>query len=499
MYYLGYDIGSSSIKAALVDSETNNCISIGQFPKVEMEISSLSPGWAEQDPEMWWTNLIAATEELLTNQPKEISSNVVGIGISYQMHGLVLVDEDQLPIRPSIIWCDSRAVETGNAALRNIGEDICYSRLLNSPGNFTASKLKWVKENEPASYERIHKIMLPGDYIGMKLTGEIITTPSGLSEGILWDFVEQKPASFIYEEFGINESMIPNVLNSFSLQGNLSKSSAQTLRLPIGIPVAYRGGDQPNNAVSLGVLEPGEVAATGGTSGVIYGVADLPTSDVRSRVNSFAHVNHSESNPRIGILLCINGTGIQYAWINKQMASNKISYQDMERMASEVNAGSEGLTVIPFGNGAERMFENRIVGSHLLNIDLNRHHKEHFYRATLEGIAFSFTYGLEILSELGLSIDSMKVGNDNLFQSGVFSRTLAKLSDISIEVIETTGAVGAAKAVGFTLGHRNSIKEAMAGSKIVGEFTAGDGPDQISEHYDRWKSDLAKILKKTTI
>ncbi len=495
MYYLGYDIGSSSIKAALVDAESNKPIKVVQYPESEMDIISRRQGWAEQNPEVWWENIIQATRKLFADLESKYRDGVLGIGISYQMHGLVLVDKDQNVLRPSIIWCDSRAVEIGNELFEKLGPQKCLDHLLNSPGNFTASKLKWVKDNEPEIYNRIHKLMLPGDYIAMKFTGELNTTVCGLSEGMMWDFKENNPASFLFEEFGIHESMIPEVMDVFSNQGELSTVIADLLGLPAGIPVGYRSGDQPNNAMSLGVLNAGEVAATGGTSGVVYGVVDQLSYDEDSRVNSFAHVNHCADNPKIGILLCINGAGIQYRWVKQQMANDGTSYVDMERMISSVPVNSEGLRIIPFGNGAERILENKDIGSHVMNLHFNRHNRAHFYRASLEGIAYSFIYGMEILSGMGMKVSRIKVGNDNLFQSTVFSTTIASLLQCEIDVVETTGAVGAAKAIGYTLKHRSSLKEAMSGNKLVKSVSPTNINGEYAHGYNVWKSDLTNLLK----
>lgn len=495
MYYLGFDIGSSSIKAALVDGESGKVINVVQYPQTEMEILSRQPGWAEQHPEDWWKNTIQATHRLLQDQPRQVRDQIIGIGISYQMHGLVLIDEKQKVLRPSIIWCDGRAVETGNEALTNLGEEKCYLRLLNAPGNFTASKLKWVRDNEPEVYARVDKILLPGDYIAMKLTGKVSTTAPGLSEGIMWDFHLNEPASFIFKEFGLEESMIPDVLPTFSIQGNITTSVASSLGISPKAVVGYRAGDQPNNAMSLGVLQPGQIAATGGTSGVVYGVMDQPIADSQGRVNCFAHVNHSADNPRIGVLLCINGAGIQYRWIKQQMASDNTSYADMERLISSVPINSDGLRIIPFGNGAERILMNRDVGSHVMNLHFNRHNKTHFYRASLEGVAFSFIYGMEILSDLGMEINTLKVGNDNLFQSDVFASTVATLLNREIEIIDTTGAIGAARALAYSLGHVATIEEAMAGNEVVKTVGPLNVNGAYKQGYGLWKNDLKKLIE----
>jgi xylulokinase len=493
MYLLGYDIGSSSIKAALVESDSRSTIKVVQSPSNEMDIIAHQEGWAEQDPEIWWQNLCQATRSLLQSTDVD-PADIRGIGIAYQMHGLVIVDRQQKVLRPSIIWCDSRAVETGEQAFEEIGKEKCLSHLLNSPGNFTASKLKWVKDQEPDIYERIHKFMLPGDYIAMRLTGDIYTTNTGLSEGMLWDFKQDKVAGFLLDHYGIDRELIPEVVPTISGQGVLREAEAGMLGLKAGIPVGYRAGDQPNNALSLNVLKPGEIAATGGTSGVVFGVVDRPVYDPEVRVNGFAHVNHKKGHPSVGVLLCINGAGIQYSWIKQNFGYRKTTYQDMEFLASEVPVGSEGLRIIPFGNGAERMLGNRSTGAHMINLQLTRHRNAHVCRAALEGIAYSFVYGIDILKGMGIAVDVIKVGNDNLFQSKVFSTTVASLANCEIKMIKTTGAVGAAKAAGVAAGAYKSIAEALGEARILETFTADKDTGLYQEGYEQWKSDLEKIL-----
>ncbi len=493
MYLLGYDIGSSSIKAALVDAKSGKTKGVVQYPEKEMEIIAKEAGWAEQNPETWWEYTCMATQKLL--RETGVSSNEIqSIGISYQMHGLVLVDENQEALRPSIIWCDSRAVEIGNTAFDSIGHEKSLAHHLNSPGNFTASKLKWVKENEPELFQKAHKIMLPGDYIAMKLTGETCTTISGLSEGILWDFKENEVAKLVLEEYGLKEELIPKIRSTFSIQGKTTQTAAKATGLTTGIPVTYRAGDQPNNALSLNVLKTGEVAATGGTSGVVYGVVDKPVYDLQSRVNGFAHVNYTKEQSQIGILLCINGAGIQYAWMRQHAAKTNTSYAEMEEMAANIPIGSEGLVVLPFGNGAERMLNNSNIGSHICNLQLNLHGQAHLYRAALEGIAFSFVYGIEILKEMGLDLSIMRVGNDNLFQSPIFAHTISTLVDSQIDVVETMGAVGAAKASGVASGVYASLEEALGDVKVLKSyFPKGGDRKEHEKAYERWKGYLDRI------
>ena len=494
MYLLGYDIGSSSIKAGLVDSSTGERVGLASSPDQEMSIQAPRPGWAEQDPELWWYHMKQATARLLEGTGIN-AGEIRSVGISYQMHGLVLIDETFQVLRPSIIWCDSRATPYGTQASDELGLDYCFDHLLNTPGNFTASKLKWVKEHEPDLYRRIHKLMLPGDFIAYRLTGECSTTISALSEGILWDFKEHQIARRLLETMGIKENLVPDLAPIVGLQGRITSEAAAYLGIPAGIPLGYRAGDQPNNAMSLNVLHPGEVAATGGTSGVVYCITDRYEGDRLSRVNHFAHVNHTQEDPRIGVLLCINGAGIQYSWINQHVAPEGTRYIDMEKSIDRIPIGSDGLKILPFGNGAERMLGNRHPGSQIRNLHFNRHSRDHMYRAALEGIAFSFVYGMESMKDLGIEIQSLKVGNDNLFQSPVFSNTIATLTKATINIIETTGAIGAAKASGVALGVYQDLDQAMRDTEVLDVIQPDIQNEAAYEDaYLSWKDELHNLL-----
>lgn len=493
MYSIGYDIGSSSIKCAIFDIEKGKTISQGFYPPQEMEIKSPHLGWAEQDPEVWWSYVKILTRQLIEKSKIDVQQ-VKSIGISYQMHGLVVVDKNKQVLRPSIIWCDSRAVKIGNNAFQKIGEDYCLNNLLNSPGNFTASKLRWIKENEPDIYKKIFKIMLPGDFIAMKLTDEINTTISGLSEGIFWDFKNNSISKNILDYYEINESLLAEIVPTFSVQGYLKKSAAEELGLKEGIVVSYRAGDQPNNAFSLNVLNPGEIAATAGTSGVVYAVIDQLNYDKKSRVNQFAHVNHSSDQTRIGVLLCINGTGILNSFIRKNMGAN-LSYDEMNNLAKEIEIGCEGITILPFGNGAERVFENKNIGSHFLNIDFNRHTKAHFFRAVQEGIAFSFKYGIEIIKEMGLNINVIRAGKSNLFLSSIFKETLSNITQATIELYDTDGAQGAARGAAFGAKLYNSIQDAFLNLKKIEEVNPQPSLIEKTNYaYNKWLEQLNKFL-----
>ena len=496
MYLLGYDIGSSSVKASLVEIESGRCVSSAFYPKTEAPIIAVKPGWAEQNPESWWENLKLATKAIMTEAGVN-GSEIKAIGISYQMHGLVCVDKNKEVLRPAIIWCDSRAVPYGEKAFADLGEENCLSHLLNSPGNFTASKLAWVKEHEPQVYEKIYKIMLPGDYIAMRLSDEICTTVSGLSEGMFWDFRNNSLATFLMDYYGFDHSLIPDIKPTFAEQGRVTAKAAEELGLAPGIPITYRGGDQPNNALSLNVFNPGEIASTAGTSGVVYGVNGSVNFDPKSRVNTFAHVNHDNNKTRLGVLLCINGTGILNSWVKRNIAPEGISYNEMNILASKAPIGSDGVSILPFGNGAERMLNNKEIGCSICGLNFNIHSKQHIVRAAQEGIVFSFKYGIDVMEEMGIKVKKIHAGHANMFLSSIFRDTLAGVTGATIELYDTDGSVGAAKGAGMGAGIYRDNKEAFATLEKLDVIEPNRSKArEYADAYQLWKRRLEKSMGK---
>ena len=492
-FLLGFDVGSSSVKASLVNADTGVCVASAFYPEKEAPILAVKAGWAEQDPQMWWDNAKLSLKKVM-DMAQVKGNDIKAIGISYQMHGLVCVDKSLNVLRPSIIWCDSRAVPYGEKAFGEIGHEQCLSHLLNSPGNFTAAKLAWVKHNEPQIFEQIYKIMLPGDYLAMKLSGVVNTTVSGLSEGMFWDFKEKKPAAFLLDYFGFDHSLIPDIVPTFSVQSEVSAEAAAELGLKPGTPISYRAGDQPNNALSLNVFNPGEIASTAGTSGVVYGVSGEVNYDPKSRVNTFAHVNYSQDIDRLGILLCINGTGILNAWMRRNVAPEGMSYDEMNRLMETVPVGCEGVSVIPFGNGAERVLENQQTDCSIHGINFNKHGKAHLLRAAQEGIVFSFCYGMEIMQQMGMEINKIHAGRANMFLSGIFRDTLAGVSGATIELYDTDGSVGAAKGAGMGCGFYKDHQEAFSTLKQLAVIEP-DNSNRAAylQAYTHWKSRLLQV------
>jgi len=491
-YLLGCDIGSSSVKVSLLQADTGKTVGSAQSPATEMKMDAPQSGWAEQDPAMWWKELVHAMNDLRARISFK-ADEIIAIGISYQMHGLVLVDKNQKVLRPSIIWCDSRAVDIGEKAFNTLGHKYCLENYLNSPGNFTASKLRWVIENEPHIWEITDKMMLPGDYIAMRMAGEACTTVSGLSEGILWDFKNKKNASHLEKYYGFTDAVISKIVPTFGEQGYMIQSAAKELGLNVGTPITYRAGDQPNNAFSLNVLNPSEVAATAGTSGVIYGISEFSDYDEQSRVNTFVHVNNSQTETRNGVLLCINGTGIANAWLKRNTGG--LSYETMNSEASKISVGSEGVIMLPFGNGSERIFNNKQLGGQLHGLDYNRHTTSHLFRAAQEGIVFSLNYGLEIMKTVGVEAKNIRAGHANMFLSPLFREIFANTTGSTIELFDTDGASGAARGAGVGVGYYKNFSEAFVGLKRITTIEPDKKlQEQYSEAYQKWLHVLEKSI-----
>lgn len=497
-YLLGYDLGSSSVKASIIDADTGQVTASAQSPSEEMSMIALRPGWAEQDPATWWEHAVKSLQACLKKAGVR-GDEIAAIGISYQMHGLVCVDKDLNVLRPSIIWCDSRAVEIGKGAFNKLGRDFSLQHLLNSPGNFTASKLKWVKENEPEIFARIYKVMLPGDYLAMKLTGDVVTTASGLSEGMFWDYKSGTPSRDLLELYGIPEEVLAPRVETFSIQGKVSKEMATLLGLKAGTPIGYRAGDQPNNAFSLNVLNPGETAATAGTSGVIYSVTDKNAYDPKSRVNTFIHVNDKKPAKSNGVLLCINGTGILNSWLRRQANGNgtPYDYEQINALASDAPVGSDGLSILPFGNGAERVLEDKEINASFHGLNFNRHGQSHVFRAAQEGIVFALKYGFDVLDGMGLNTQIIRAGNANMFLSPLFREAFVNTIGARLELYDTDGAKGAALGAGIGAGIYGSFREAFSGLKIIRtEEPKSELSSQYLQAYQKWNDILIKQIDK---
>lgn len=486
MFLLGYDLGSSSVKVSIIDSGTGRCVASDYQPRTEMPITAKRKGWAEQNPEMWWENLKKATHSVM-GQSGVRGEDIAAIGISYQMHGLVVIDGGGRVLRDSIIWCDSRAVETGEKAFERLGEDYCLNHLLNRPGNFTASKLAWVRENEPEVFGKIDKIMLPGDYMAFRMTGDVRTTVPGLSEGMFWDFEEEAVSRELLEVMGIPSGMLSDVVPTFGHQGELTRAAAEELGLNAGTPVTYRAGDQPNNAFSLNVLNPGEIAATAGTSGAVYGVMEQNAGDRLSRVNTVVHVNHTERRRRLGMLLCINGAGSLMSWMKRNVGDSSAGYREIDEACAAIRIGSEGVSAVPFGNGSERIFCNADLGGSFHGLNFNIHNRWHMLRAAQEGVAFAFKYGMDIMSGLGMDTRIIRAGDANMFKSPVFRESLANAAGTVIELYDTDGSVGAARGAGVGVGLYASPEEAFTTLERISSTEPDPAKQEAyGEAYQRW-------------
>lgn len=287
------------------------------------------------------------------------------------------------------------------------------------------------------------------------------------------------------EHYGFSASVIPSVVPTFSVQGKLVNDVAADLGLAAGTPVSYRAGDQPNNAFSLNVVNPGETAATAGTSGVIYSVTEKNAYDPKSRVNTFLHV--SEGNK--GVLLCVNGTGILNSWLRKNTGATP--YETMNQLAANIPVGSDGLVVLPFGNGAERILENKEIGASIEGLNFNRHTQSHLFRAAQEGIVFSLSYGFDILKNMGLKTNVIRAGKANMFLSPLFREAFVNTIGAQLELYDTDGAKGAALGAGKGVGLYKTFPDAFKGlHKLHVEEPQKSKTEQYSSAYSAWLKQL---------
>ena len=492
MYFLGIDLGSSSIKLAVLDANTGKSVASSSVPDQEMRIDAPQSGWAEQHPEKWWEYTCNGIKKL-GDQGIDLKQ-IKAIGISYQMHGLVLTDKDLNVLRPSIIWCDSRAASIGEKYYQEKGASFFQDRVLQSPGNFTASKLKWVQENEPQLFDQIAHMMLPGDFLAAKFSGVAQTSKSGLSEAALWDYKKNALAEEVLEALDLPRAVIPEIVPNFSHQATIAPKIAEALGLSKNVEITYRAGDQPNNALALNVNKPGEIATTAGTSAVIYSVTDQDAFDAENRINTFLHVNNTEAQKRNGVLLCINGSGILYQWLRKMLSTGKdelLSYDFLNAQAAKVGPGSDGLHFYPFGNGVERIFNNKKSFSGLQNLDFNRHAAAHMVRAACEGIVYAMNYGFEVMQQIGAGGTSVKATKANLFLSPVFREIFVNTTQTSLELYETNGAEGAARGAAYGYGFYKSLDEAAQGLELL---STQEPQSALKEHYTNlyqtWKKNI---------
>jgi xylulokinase len=493
MYTIGYDIGSSFVKGVLWDEERGEVAAHVTVPDREMPIRAEKADWAEQDPEMWWEAVKAATQRLIDMVPGA-GGRVRGIGVSYQMHGLVLLDRDGKVLRPSIIWCDSRATGMGKELEKAVGEEAVRRQLLNSPGNFTVSKLAWVIRNEPETASRIRWVMLPGDWIAYQLTGMVSTTVCGLSEGMLWNFKDHVPHVKALEAAGADPEWIPPVAPNPGDQGVVGSAVGAEMGFAPGARVLFRGGDQPMNAYGLGVDGPGMWAASAGTSGVLYRVDPVREAEPTGMANRFAHIGHSAENPAIGTLLCLNGAGIAYAWLRRVMFAGQ-EYAAINEHVAAVPAGADGVMFHPFGNGAERMLDNRQPGAGWSGIHFNRHGQGHLARAVMEGIVFAFVHGMRHVDPSLPALPVIRAPHAGLFRSELFASMLSTLAGADVQLHAGDGATGAAQGASVALG--------ASAIKALDSNAARDEPGVLKTHspdpsihdalesaYSRWKDAL---------
>lgn len=473
MAFLGIDVGTSSVKVSIVGEDGVILASATAPASSERAINSPNPNWAEQNPEDWWED----AQQAILNLPLEARLQVEAIGIAYQMHGLVLVDSQFQPVRPSIIWCDGRNIQESQILAESLGLDALENRLLNKPGTLTLAKLAWVAEHEPETLAKAHTFGLPGDFIAYKLTGEWSTTKSGYSEMVGWDFGASIPFEEGFRKAGW-KLPLPEARPNLEEGAPIQKVIAEKLGLPPSARVTYRAGDQPNNAFGLGVLQQGETAISAGTSGVLYGIGDS-SPGLHEGINRFLHVNS-----QIGVLMCLNGVGSALAFARRTWFQNQ-SYEALSELASQANPENCPY-FFPFGNGAERILSERAF-SGFTELDFNRHNLPELARSVFEGIAFAYRLGSEKMEKAGCLSKVVNGTESGLLKSSFFAQLLA--NELQVELILSEGDGSTAAARGAALGIKKILPKPAPLKRYLPTSPANH------ERFSHWHKILEKFLQ----
>jgi xylulokinase len=482
MYWLGVDVGTGGSRALLVDANGRVRYS---FVAPHEEMRMLKPLWAEQEPEDWWRASQLAIQGVL-KQAKADGGAINGIGLSGQMHGLVLLDEKHSVIRPALIWCDQRSqrqVDEINAAA---GPETVLRATANPVlTGFTLPKLLWVKDNEPEKYSRIKRVLLPKDFVRFKLTGEFITDVSDASGTALFDVLRRKWSDEMIGILHLDKSILPEALESSAIAGHISEEAARATGLRAGTPVVAGAGDQAASAIGNGIVRSGEVSCTVGTSGVVFAYLEKPAYDPLGRVHTFCH-----AIPGVWHVMGVTqGAGLSLQWYRNRFSQNS-DYDELTADASLSPPGAHGLFWLPY-----------LMGERTPHLDANaraawvgltaKHQASDLVRSILEGVCYSLKDGLEIIRELGATPSTTRLSGGGA-KSPLWHQLFANIFNQRVTTLETQegSAFGAALLAAIGTKHYASAKEACKAA--VHEVSAKE-PDRAAaafyeEHYRVFRS-----------
>lgn len=460
-YLLGIDIGTSGTKTVLFDEAGNTIASaLGEYPLYQPNV-----GWAEQDPEDWWKATFSTIKAVLGKSGVN-PSDVKGVGLSGQMHGAVLLDKDNQVLRKAIIWCDQRSSAECDQITSIIGKE----RLIEITANpaltgFTASKVMWVKNNEPEIFEKVKKILLPKDYIRFKLTGEFATEVSDASGMQFMDIPKRKWSSEVLDKLGIDKGLLGDVYESQEVSGKVHKAAAELTGLKEGTPVVGGAGDQAAGAVGNGIVRPGVISSTIGTSGVVFAFSENVSIDPKGRVHTFCHAVPNTWH----IMGVTQGAGLSLKWfrdnfcIEEKRTAELMGidpYVLMDQEADRVEAGCSGLIYLPYMMGERTPHLDPNAKGVFFGLSA-KHEKQDMLRAVMEGVVYSLKDCLEIIKEMGVDVSEVRAsgggGKSKLWrqmQSDVFGTEITTINS------SEGGALGVALLAGVGTGVYSSVPEA---------------------------------------
>jgi xylulokinase len=485
MKFLGIDIGTSGSRSVVIDE---NGKVIASATALHEDFASPEIGWAEQNPDDWWRACKETIAKVLqTVKADEISA----ISFSGQMHGSVFLDKADKVIRPALLWCDQRTEKQCDEITAKIGKERLIELVCNPAiTGFTLPKMLWLRENEPEKWARVATVLLPKDYIRLKLSGDKASDVADSSGTLLFDVQNRKWSGEMLSAFSIDEAILPKVYESIEVTGRVSESGASETGLKIGTPIIAGAGDNAAGAIGMGIVEVGKVSATIGTSGVIFAVSDKPRLDLQGRIHTLCHAMPGRWH-NTGVTL---SAGLSFKWFRENFGDGN-SYDELVHEAEKVPSGSEGAIWLPYLMGERTPHLDANARAAFIGITAS-HTKAHFTRAVLEGVAFSLRDSLEIFKESGVEISSIRLGGGGA-KSKLWRQIQADIYGKSVEIIEADegAAFGAAILAGVGVGAWKSVEEACEKTIRVAETIEpnADSQETLNRNYEAYKTLYAAL------
>lgn len=480
MKFLGIDVGTGGSRAVVID---DNGKVLATAIAVHEDFISPEIGWAEQNPEDWWRACVLAIREVLQTVNAE---EIAAIGFSGQMHGSVFLDDSDKVIRPALLWCDQRTEKQCREITEKIGAEKLIT-LVSNPAvtGFTLPKILWLRENEPQNFKKVKSILLPKDYIRLKLSGDKASDVADSSGTLLFDVPNRKWSDEMLSAFEIDEKLLPKVYESIEVTGKISKTAADVTGLKVGTLLVAGAGDNAAGAIGMGITEKGKTSSTIGTSGVIFAVTDAPKLDLKGRIHTLCHAIPNRWH-NTGVTLA---AGLSFKWFRENFGDGKL-YDELVNEAEKVSSGSDGAIWLPYLMGERSPHLDPNARAAFVGLTAS-HTKAHLTRAVLEGVAFSLRDSLEIFKESGAEISSVRLGGGGA-KSKLWRQIQADVYNKSVEIIEADegAAFGAAILAGVGAGAWKTVDEACEKTIHVTEKIEPNAAsvEKLNRNYEAYKT-----------